>query len=260
MKKIHILMFLTLFIWCVPQIHADSAGFLNLEKGIVKISRSGIILIYKKAGLKIPIYNLDQIHTGKNTFATVKLTSKDDIELYPRSVLKISMDDIRMPLGKALFKIKKRKKTRKRLMIRTTNAIIGIKGTEFIVDTSEGLTNLFTLTGIVTMANINLPDVVVEIIDNYMSQVKKDLAPTEPIYVAPDLRNKIIAGETAKAFPDVLFGKTIGKIMSGDKNEELNNQDDNIWIEDIIENIEDINETQRNEDIEEKFIEIKINH
>ncbi len=269
MKKISILFYLTLFIWFAPQIHADSSSFLNLEKGVVKISRNKIILIYKKAGLKIPIFNLDQIHTGKDTFATLKLAGKDDIDLYPRSVIKISMDEkqaneIRMPVGKALFNIKKRKKIRRRLKIRTSNAIIGIKGTKFIVATSEQTTNLITLSGIVTLANIDLPDIVAEVIENHASQIKQNLPPTEPNPVPPDIRNKIISDETIKSFSAVTFRQTIGELEGEDKvkdiKEEQEKQDDNTNIEGVIDNIDEIKEDLQNEDIEEKIIEFKIIH
>ena len=54
-----------------------------LKKGQVKLRRAGVDKIYRKAGEQIPVWNLDEIQTGKNTQAAITLTEKDDkIELF----------------------------------------------------------------------------------------------------------------------------------------------------------------------------------
>gem|GEM_PF-1485234 len=194
---------------------AKPDGFLYLSKGSVKISRGKQDFYYSKVGAKVPLFKLDRIQTAVNTRARVHLLDKkDDINLFSATFLKIDglnkvSSQFSMPIGKARFRIRKKRGARRRFNLRTANAVIGVKGTDFIVDTGGGETNLMTIEGAVSLANILTPEVEVEVGTNQVSRVQQATRPTTPILAPPKVREAILNKETGKSFKEVKFGKEI---------------------------------------------------
>jgi len=196
-----------------------SVGTMTLDKGIVKVRRALVDKIYRKVGDKIPIHNLDEIQTGKYSSVTIKLDAKGDkLELYSQSFFKIDnvtreSSQISMSIGKARFKIKKGrqplKRRKKRFRVRTANAVVGVKGTEFIMATGVDVTNVLTVEGIVSMANISAPDVEVDVSANQVSRVSKNLSPAAPVKVPPSVQANILNTDSPAAFNNVKFGEVV---------------------------------------------------
>ena len=92
---------------------STTVGIMTLNKGAVKLRRTQIDTLFQKAGEKIPVRNLDEIQTGKNSSVTIKLDAKsDELELYSQSFFKIDSVTpesslLSMSIGKAKFKIQK---------------------------------------------------------------------------------------------------------------------------------------------------------
>lgn len=223
MKRVLILatiLFLSLYTGSIAQILP--VGTMTLNKGGVKLRRAKVDTFYRVSGEKIPIHNLDEIQTGKDSSITIELNAKDDkLELYSQSAFKIDQvtaegSQLSMSIGKARFKIKKgirplksRKKRRDRFRVRTANAIVGVKGTEFVMSTGAEVTNILTIEGVVNVASVTVPDIDVDVGENQVSQIKQSLTPTQPVTVPPSVQQNILNTDSPSAFNNVTFGTTI---------------------------------------------------
>lgn len=219
---------------------ATPVGNLVISKGKIKLRRDNTDLIINKLNVPVDVFNLDEIQTGDKTKVSINLTSKSDqIELFSQSFFKIenvSEDETltSMSIGKAKIKVKKtlkKRKKKKKFSVKTTNALIGVKGTEFVLSTGIDVTNVLTVEGIVSIANIATPDVEVDITENQVSQVKQDLAPTAPVNVPPEVQNNILTIDSPEAFNQVQFGAVIEKLDSqseeNQQSEEESEEDQN---------------------------------
>jgi len=220
MKKQNILLILLLFLLSgSPVFSATEVGTMVLKKGMVKLRRAGADTIHREVGKKISLSNLDEIQTGALSQVTIHLTAKgDNIELFSQSFFKIDKVDkdtsgVSMSIGKAKFRIPKGKRPlkrgRRRFRVKTANALVGVKGTEFVLATGAEETNLLTIEGSVTMASVSAPDVEVEVQENQVSQIRQDAPPTNPVTVAPSVRDNILNTDSPKAFQAVQFGTTV---------------------------------------------------
>ena len=206
------LFFLVLFIQPVAAEEAE----LELELGLVKIMRAGKALVFNEKGSKIPLLLKDEIQTGANSKAQIRLPGKDEtIKLGSRSFFgldNLTEDQTQVSLltGKGQFKVTPRKSARKplkqkgkrrnRFKIRTVTAVVGVRGTEFVLGTSGSQTNLLTISGLVTIAPVEAPEIEVEVPENQASQVQQGLAPTPPIPVAAEIQEQIIKEDSPQVF------------------------------------------------------------
>ena len=206
------LFFLVLFIQPVAAEEAE----LELELGLVKIMRAGKALVFSEKGSKIPLLLKDEIQTGANSKAQIRLPAKDEtIKLGSRSFFgldNLTEDQTQVSLltGKGQFKVTPRKSARKplrqkgkrrnRFKIRTVTAVVGVRGTEFVLGTSGSQTNLLTISGLVTIAPVEAPEIEVEVPENQASQVQQGLAPTPPIPVAAEIQEQIIQEDSPQVF------------------------------------------------------------
>ena len=206
------LFFLVLLIQPVAAEDAE----LELELGLVKIMRAGKALVFNEKGSKIPLLLKDEIQTGANSKAQIRLPGKDEtIKLGSRSFFgldNLTEDQTQVSLltGKGQFKVtpgksarkplRQKGKRRNRFKIRTVTAVVGVRGTEFVLGTSGSQTNLLTVSGLVTIAPVEAPEIEVEVPENQASQVQQGLAPTPPIPVASEVQEQIIQEDSTQVF------------------------------------------------------------
>jgi len=197
---------------------ATPAGNLVVNKGMAKLRRNNLDSVYPQSEQAIPVYSLDEIQTGADSSATITLEAKDDsIELFSQSFFKIERADEQesetsMSIGKAHFKIKKDAQPlagKTRFKLKTANAIVGVKGTEFVVGTGTEVTNILTLEGAVDVASVSAPEVTVEVGENQVSQVKPESTPTAPVAVPPTVRDSILTTDSPAAFSNGQFGASV---------------------------------------------------
>ena len=111
------LFFLVLFIQPVAAEEAE----LELEMGLVKIMRAGKALVFSEKGSKIPLLLKDEIQTGANSKAQIRLPGKDEtVKLGSRSFFgldNLTEDQTQVSLltGKGQFNVTLRKSARKPL-------------------------------------------------------------------------------------------------------------------------------------------------
>ena len=227
MKRYRILILTAIFFLLFQTValaQATTVGTLTLNKGIVKLRRAHIDTLYKTAGEKIPVNNLDEIQTGNDSSVTIKLNFKsDELELYSQSFFKIDnvtaqSSQLSMSIGKARFKIKKglkpikpRKNRKKRFRVRTANAIVGVKGTEFVLAAGTDVTSVLTIEGVVDVASVATPEIEVEVGENQASQIKQTSTPTAPVTVPASVRENIVNTDAPNVFNNVQFGEAVSE-------------------------------------------------
>jgi len=193
-------------------------GILFLERGSVKLMSpppNSQTRIIDEDFSKVIISSGEKVHTGKNTSVKIKIRGKKEIIELSSSVFfqlgKITKKRSRVSLftGKAKFKIRGKKSKKKKFLVRTITATIGVKGTDFVLTTTNAQTNLLTLSGIVTLAPISMPDVEIEVLVNEASSVEANTPPTEPVIVTPEVMEEIINSDSPDAFENVEFGEEL---------------------------------------------------
>jgi hypothetical protein len=125
---------------------------------------------------------------------------------------------------------------KKRFMVRTISAVIGVRGTEFVVAAAGDTTNVLTVTGQVSMASTELPDHEVVIPNSSVSRVTPGNAPSKPVEVPPSEQQQIVEAENPAGFAGVEFGpaQSIETLREQGKDSES----------DLLEQLEDIDEIQ----------------
>jgi len=197
-------------------------GTMTLNKGVVKLRRAKIDTLYQTVGQQIPVQNLDEIQTGKDSNVTIDLKAQTDkLELYSQSFFKIDQvtgesSQVSMSIGKARFKIQAgtrplvpRDSSKKRFQVKTANAIVGVKGTEFVMAAGADVTSVLTIEGVVDVASVAAPDIQVEVGENQASQIKQASTPTAPVTVPPSVKDSILSTDSPAVFNNVSFGATV---------------------------------------------------
>ena len=203
----------------VSSVGAASEVQLYLETGRVKVKNKGKVRFLSHSDplnpLIVELELGEQVLTGKNTRARIKMRGKEEeIRLRVDTLFKVnSLDsdqtEVEMPTGKARFKIKRKlnrkKKQRRKFNVRTVTALVGVRGTEFVMGTSGASTSLLTLAGSVEMAAVAAPEIKVEVSIGEASKLDVGKAPTPPITVPPALQNSIVESDSADTFGEVSF-------------------------------------------------------
>ena len=130
MKKLFLLLLLGL------SLSANSLGIVQKVDGIVKVKHKDSI---KKSKVKQgdAILPGDILSTFRNSHAVLKLSDGSDVVLGERSVIAFDDSlDFEQKSGKIFYKITS-KDVKNKLKIQTDFAIIGIKGTTFIINADQ---------------------------------------------------------------------------------------------------------------------------
>ena len=191
-----------------------------LQFGFVKIMRGTEVLFHNTRGTSVPLEINDRIQTGSATKAEIFLRGREEsIKLGSRSFfgydnLSEEQTQVSLLTGKGQFNVSrtstktaslKKKSRRKSFKVRTVTAVIGVRGTEFVLGTSGTQTNLLTLSGSVGLAPLEAPEIEVEVPENQASQVQKGMAPTKPVNVPPEVQKQIVSQDSPKVFNVVQF-------------------------------------------------------
>jgi hypothetical protein len=121
---------------------------------------------------------------------------------------------------------RKLRRKKKRFNVRTVSAIVGVRGTDFVIATSGDSTNLLGLSGEVTLASPEVPDYEIPVLANEISHVKEGSGPSVPVTVSPDERDKIAKSDGANSFQEVQFGQSesVGTLQSRLKRDDETQQ------------------------------------
>ena len=177
----HLLIILSILLLSSPlQAQFQPSGVVKLVDGNGIIIRNGSeIKIQKKETI---IKNGDLIRTNVSGKIILTLLGGDDVFIAPDTEIKFKENKDKKGLsnvinrnltlkGRLLAKI--RKNLAKPIQIRTPNAIVAVKGTEFVTEFIQGITNVGTIKGLVSMTSI-VNNKSVELKEGTMSSVSID--------------------------------------------------------------------------------------
>jgi hypothetical protein len=243
-----LLIFVFLFVF-ESSVYSQQA-ILFLERGTVKLmTPDNVTKIIREDFAKVSLKSGTRVHTGKDTSVKIKVRGKNQIiDLSSSAFFQLGritkkLSSISLFEGKAKFKIRGKRTKKKKFLVRTVGAILGVKGTDFVVVTSATTTNLLTLSGVVTMAPSSMPDVEIEVLVNEVSSVERDTPPTEPVTVTPEVMKEIVNSDSPDAFENVEFGEEL------DANEvRQDNKDKKEKEEEEQQQKEEIAEEEKNEE------------
>ena len=168
------------------QAQFQPSGVVKLVEGNGIIIRNGIqINIQKKETI---IKNGDLIRTNESGKIILTLLGGDNVFLAPDTEIKFKENKKKKGLsniinrnltlkGRLLAKI--RKDLSRPIQIRTPNAIVAVKGTEFVTEFIQQITNVGTIKGLVSMTSI-VNNKSVELKEGTMSSVSIDGAVMPP--------------------------------------------------------------------------------
>ena len=107
---------------------------------------------------------------------------------------------------------------KKRFKVRTVSAVVGVRGTEFVVAATEDSTNVLTVTGEVTLASAELPGFEVVLPKSSISRVSEGSAPSQPVVVPPSEQQQIVESGNVDGFDEVEFGPadSLEKVQEGE--------------------------------------------
>ena len=158
----HLLIILSILLLSSPlQAQFQPSGVVKLVEGFGIIIRNGSeIKIQKKETI---IKNGDLIRTNFSGKIILTLFGGDDVFIAPDTEIKFMENKSKKGLsnvitrnltlkGRLLAKI--RKNLARPIQIRTPNAIVAVKGTEFVTEFIQGITNVGTIKGLVSMTSI----------------------------------------------------------------------------------------------------------
>jgi len=173
-------------------------GTLAVQQGEVKLRHEGQSRIVKAQAPEVPVFAGDVLHSGPDARALLSLAAGHaTVELYPNSYFTVQSaaeDDTRLSLGvgKALFKVFARLKSTAVFQVRTQTAVIGVKGTDFIVGTDGETTFVLTLTGAVGLVSEAFAEREVVVTQDTVAAARRAEAPTPPQAVTPEVRDRAV--------------------------------------------------------------------
>ena len=157
-----ILIILSILLLSSPlQAQFQPSGVVKLVDGYGIIIRNGSeIKIQKKETI---IKNGDLIRTNVSGKIILTLLGGDDVFIAPDTEIKFKENKSKKGLSnvinrnltlKGRFLAKISKNLARPIQIRTPNAIVAVKGTEFVTEFIQGITNVGTIKGLVSMTSI----------------------------------------------------------------------------------------------------------
>ncbi|MCH7477767.1 MAG: FecR domain-containing protein [SAR324 cluster bacterium] len=183
-------------------------GELEVEQGRVKIRHLTVERIFEEVGLRIPVFVGDALHTSGDTRVKIRFRDEDEIiTLYSNTHFKVAVHNPRrssffLNIGKAFFGVLRR---RNPFEVKTAQATIGVKGTEFVVGTDGQKSFLLTVTGVVGMRSVAFPGREVVVTQDQASSVAANQPPAPPVAVTPETRDQIVAEEGLAQFEVIAF-------------------------------------------------------
>ncbi|MDT8447816.1 MAG: FecR family protein [bacterium] len=195
----------------------EPAGFLSVQAGKAKLLRltpQVVSQTFAAGNQNIPLQVGDQIQTDGAGQAQVLLREqKESIQLYPNGFLKVQdLGEqgtlLHLPIGKGRFSVQGGLNSGQRRVfrVRTSNALVGVKGTDFLVQSGRDRTSVVTLEGLVGFSNLQNLDFTIDIPAGTASKSVESEAPIAPVEVSPAAVEQILLPETKNEMLDqILF-------------------------------------------------------
>ncbi len=180
-----------------------SLSYAQMVKVSEVFGRAEVLLLsqnqtsWQKCKEGIKLYSQDKIRTGKNSYVKV-LFKGDKFIIKERTITQLKeiaetaneKTIIRLIKGKIRGILKALIRRGGEVQIYSPTAIIGVRGTDFVVDATYGKrspSKVYVFEGQVEVANINQPDISVIVPAYKMTEVSQDSPPTTPTEIPSDV-------------------------------------------------------------------------
>ncbi|MDH3975492.1 MAG: FecR family protein [Deltaproteobacteria bacterium] len=126
---------------------AEKAGTITRYKGTVRVYKEGAVRGEKVKKKGYEVFVKDMIKTKRRALAYIDMEDNSKIILKGNSIMEIdAVKDLNLKEGRVLFRIKKQDRMRG-LRVKTKSIVIGVKGTEFLVDSGDEFLKLYLKEG-----------------------------------------------------------------------------------------------------------------
>jgi hypothetical protein len=183
----------------------EPVGRVDWLQGSVTVEREGVT---GPATVGDPVYLHDKWQTTNESGAELVFVDESRIRMGPKAFLEITeyvyqpQDKSRnslisMMAGKARFVVQDLQDYKeKRFRVQTQTAVVGTRGTEFIVviDPLTGSTKVLSIVNEIIFAPLGAPQKYVVLAPNTTSEVKPNVLPTAPAVAPPAVYNEMIKG------------------------------------------------------------------
>ena len=205
--KLLLLLLLGCVVGSTAALGQQAVGEMELLRGQVKVRHLGQGRIFRNVGDRAPLFVGDVVHTGGESRARLSFDGKNEtVAMYGKSHFVVnevtpSRSRFLLNVGKALFGVFRSKN----FSVQTSTATIGVKGTEFVVGTDGQQTFLLTITGVVGMVSAAFRELEVVAELNQASFARANQPATPPVFVPPEVRERIIQEEGLEPFEQIEF-------------------------------------------------------
>lgn len=135
----------------------DPLAHLERKQGIVKVQPQGAVMPLRKVELPHALCEGDQVFTLKNGTAKLRYPT-GELVLAENSKVRIQqMAELKLEEGTALFEVSKREQGLA-LQAHTPLVVIGVKGTQFLLSSTEKVNNVALVRGLIDVTRQDKKD------------------------------------------------------------------------------------------------------
>ena len=143
-----------IFILLINLAIANELGKIIKFEGKVVVFRDKIPRHIFVKQQNFPLFIKDVVNTKSKSLAFIKFIDGSKVLLKEKSYLTIEgYRKLSLDKGKVIFKIRKRGGL-KGATVKIKSIVIGVKGTTFLIDTSQGKTNIYLKEGLISVKNL----------------------------------------------------------------------------------------------------------
>jgi hypothetical protein len=176
--KTYFLIAVLLLIGLQSTAHAQVFGQIVKYEGSVKVLRHETNKSFFVTQVPFAIFKNDKLFTGKNSKAFLSLSDNSKMVVLSKTEFIVrDITLIKMSVGKVIMDIVRRTVRRfKRFRIKTASAVIGVKGTRFMVNSSGKTAQIYLKSGQLSVEAIEgkFRRIIQKLEDDFDESVKKD--------------------------------------------------------------------------------------
>ncbi|OGH01927.1 MAG: hypothetical protein A2600_09700 [Candidatus Lambdaproteobacteria bacterium RIFOXYD1_FULL_56_27] len=182
---------------------------VRLQSGSLVVHRGESQLALKTLDDQLELQEGDELQTAGQTRALVTFFKDSaQVQMYSDALLGLDALEqaamkLQFTLGKAVFKVTPNNGGRTNLQVRTVNAVLGVKGTEFLVQASPKQTLLYTLSGVVTFARLDQIAQKIEVAQSFASSIAAQGKPIDPVQLTPAQADRLVSQDSNQGVPSI---------------------------------------------------------
>lgn len=173
------------FFYSAPALAAKKVGVVKEAKG-----KTTVVHENEKKSLPLKVQDSlflkDVVETGKKSFLQVAFQDKTSLTLQENSRILVMPFLYEIPKGKIKALVFKSK-----TQFKTPTAVVGVRGTEIILEVSKKKTKVFCLKGALNVFNPRFPQKIVTMAAGKFTDVLLGQLPSLPIAIPPEILDQL---------------------------------------------------------------------